>query len=104
MLQMADLGQWEELVGLQTAFMNLDVMKYVHKNQTLEAHECDEARELLGQILEEWALIKSKLTARRDELQFLIESASYQESHGGLGKIVQTTTYGRDDLYRKQAK
>ena len=39
MLDMADRGEWEELVGLQTTFMNLDVMKYVHNNQTLEAHE-----------------------------------------------------------------
>jgi flagellin-specific chaperone FliS len=101
MLDMADRGEWEELVGLQTKFMNLDVMKYVHNNHTLEAHERDEAQGLLGQILEDWAEIKSKLTARRDELAFLIESATYQENHGGLGKVVHTDTYGRDDLRKK---
>ena len=101
MLDMADRGEWEELVGIQTTFMNLDVMKYVHNNQTLEAHERGEAHVLLGQILEDWAKIKSKLTARRDELAFLIESATYQENHGGLGKVVHTNTYGRNDLRKK---
>jgi hypothetical protein len=104
MLDLAGRAEWEELVGLQTTFMNLEVMKYVHNNQTLEPHERGEAQALLGQILEEWALIKTKLTARRDELAFLIESATYQENHGGLGKVVHTNTYGRDDLYRKKAK
>lgn len=105
MLEMAKKGQWEELLVLQSAFMtNLGVLTYIHDNQILEDSDRPEAMELLGLILENWAEIKQKLTARRDELGHLIESAQYQEAHGGLGQVIRTDTYSRQDLYRNKAR
>lgn len=107
MLELASAGEWEQLLEMQmqTGFMiNPALLEHVRKHHALAPEELPEATRLFNEIMALWRTIQDKMVARRDHLARLIESAEHQEANGGLGKIVRTSTYSRDDLYRVKTK
>lgn len=107
MLELANASKWEQLLEMQiqTGFMiNPALLEHVRKHHALDPSELPEATRLFGEIMALWKVIQGKMIARRDELAHLIHSAEHQEANGGLGKIVRTNTYTREDLFRNKAK
>ncbi|MBI6882537.1 hypothetical protein [Pseudomonas putida] len=107
MVELAASGQWEELIELQvkTGFtVSVPLLQHVDKHHVLSDGEGPEAAQLMKAILDCWADLQSKMINRQKEIAHLIESAKYQEAHGGLGKVVRTNTYSRDDLYRNKSR
>lgn len=107
MLELANSGKWEQLLEMQiqTGFMiNPALLEHVRKHHALDPSELPEATRLFAEIMELWKVIQGKMISRRDELAHLIQSAEHQEANGGLGKIVRSNTYTREDLFRTKTK